>query len=203
MSYKLSKREKTLLYALLVLVIVLGGWFFMVKPSLSEYTEKQIKLSEDQMKLNHLKATYDDYANASAKALEESARFLTNQEAFHKPMNNEDIDKMMTGMALLHGLEPISLNIGETTPANISAYTTNLEDADDAAKENAKAEEEVLVNKVEVSMSLAGGVFNAFALADSIKDNTSLRLKDYSYVKAETVEDSSMVLVFEIYILNE
>lgn len=60
MSYKLSKREKTLLYALLVLVIVLGGWFFMVKPSLSEYTEKQIKLSEDQMKLNHLKATYED-----------------------------------------------------------------------------------------------------------------------------------------------
>lgn len=204
MSYKLSKREKKLLYILLILVIVLGGWFLLLEPSFKEYNEKSADLGEKEITLSGLKNTYLDYVDAPAKALDESAKFLTNKEKFYTTMINEDVDKMMTRMALLYGLQPLSLTIGEVTPANIVSYETSLaESSTTESSSNSESDEEVIVNKIEVSMSLAGDITNAFALADSIKDSTSIRLKDYSYIKGETVVESSMVLVFDIYMVNE
>lgn len=200
MNYKLSKREKTLMYILLLLVIVLSGWFLMVEPSLSEYNQKQTILSEKQMQLSTLKATYADYVDAPAKAVDESAKYLTNKENFYQSMTNEDIDKLMTRMALLHSLKPLSLSIGQSEAANITSYVNSLDEDKNSTSDN---EEDTLINKVEISMSLAGDLYNAFALADDIKDSTSMRLKNYSYVRGETVQDSSMVLVFDIYMINE
>lgn len=200
MSYKLSKREKRLLYILLILVIVLVGWFFIIEPSLTEYNEKTLELGEKRVALNGLKNTYSDYVNAPEKALEESAKFITNKENFNEMMINEDIDQMMTRMALLYGLQPISLSISEPIPIDLVAYTDSLSDED---KPSDSSERIVEINKVEVSMNLGGEIFNAFALADSIKDSTSIRLKDYSYVRAETVAESTMILVFDIYMINE
>lgn len=199
MSYKLSKREKKLLYILLILVIVLGGWFLLLEPSFAEYNEKNTVLGEKEITLNSLKNTYSDYVDAPAKALDESAKFIANKEKFYQKMISEDIDKMLTGMALLHGLQPLSLTIGEVTPANIVSYETSLAES----TTDSKSDEEVIVNKIEVSMSLAGDIANAFKLADSIKDSTSIRLKDYSFIQEETVVESSMVLVFDIYMVNE
>lgn len=204
MSYKLSKREKKLLYILLILVILLGGWFLLLEPSFKAYNEKSAQLGEKEVTLSGLKNTYADYVDAPAKALDESAKFITNKEKFYQMMISEDIDKMMTGMALLHGLQPLSLTIGEVTPANIVSYETSLaESSSTESSTNSESDENVIVNKVEVSMSLAGEIVNAFALADSIKDNTSIRLKDYSYIQGETIVESSMVLVFDIYMVNK
>lgn len=200
MSYKLSKREKKLLYILLILIIILGGWFLLLEPSFTQYNEKSAELSEKEITLNGLKSTYTDYVEAPAKALDESAKFITNKEKFYQTMISEDIDKMLTGMALLHGLEPLSLTIGEVTPANIVSYETSL---DQSSNDSESSDEEMIVNKVEVSMSLAGDIANAFALADSIKDSTSIRLKNYSFIQGETVIESSMILVFDIYMVNE
>lgn len=200
MSYKLSKREKRLLYILLILVMVLVGWFFIIEPSLTEYNEKTLEIGEKRVALNGLKNTYSDYVNAPEKALEESAKFISNKENFNEMMINEDIDQMMTRMALLYGLQPISLNISEPTPIDLVAYTDSLSDED---KPSDLSDRKVEINKVEVSMNLGGEIFNAFALADSIKDSTSIRLKDYSYVRAETVAESTMILVFDIYMINE
>lgn len=204
MSYKLSKREKKLLYILLILVIVLGGWFLLLEPSFKEYNEKSAEIGEKEITLNSLKNTYTEYVDAPAKALDESAKFLTNKEKFYQMMISEDIDKMMTGMALLHGLQPLSLTIGEVTPVDIVSYEASLDESStNESSSNSESDEDVIVNKIEVSMSLAGDVANAFRLADSIKDSTSIRLKDYSFIQGETVVESSMVLVFDIYMVYE
>ncbi|MDD3049146.1 MAG: hypothetical protein PHQ89_04125 [Bacilli bacterium] len=205
MNYKLSKREKTLMYILLLLIIVLVGWFLLLEPSLSEYTEKQSQLSENKIKLNGLKSTYADYEDAPTKALDESAKYITNKEKFYKAMTNEDIDKLLTRMALLHSLKPVNLNIGEISAADeIVSYDDSLDKEETTKTESTTGTEKtILVNKVEVSMSLAGEINNAFALADEIKDNSALRLKSYSYIKGETTLKSSMILVFDVYMINE
>lgn len=199
MNYKLSKREKNLLYILLIIVIVIGGWFLLLEPSFKEYNEKSAELGEKEITLNGLKNIYSDYVDAPAKALEASARFISNKQKFYQVMISEDVDKMMTGMALLYGLKPISLSIGEVTSANIVSYESSLAES----STDSESDDEVIVKKIEVSMNLAGEVANALTLADSIKDNTSIRLKDYSYVRAETVAESSMIFVFDIYMVNE
>ncbi|NBK98154.1 MAG: hypothetical protein EOM50_09055 [Erysipelotrichia bacterium] len=200
MKYKLSKREITLLYILLILLIIVCGWFFIIEPSFSQYNEKQIVLSEKQGKENTLKATYDDYKNAPKKAIEESVKYLENKEKLHVLMSSEDMDRTLTGMALLYGLTPYSLSIGEVEDIDVVSYQEYLKEKD---KESSETIDAKMVKKVEVSMSLAGDIYNAFALADSIKDDDSMRLKSYAYLKGESVEKSQMNLVFDIYMVNE
>lgn len=198
MSYHLSKREKTLLYVLLLLVIIVVGWFFVLEPTLTKHNKLQTKLEEKEIQLHSLQSTYDDYKNAPEKALDETAKFNTYKERFYPFMNGEDIDNLLTRMCLLHNLKPYSLTINDITQADVVSFADRLKETEDDKKKGSS-----IISKTDVTMSVAGDILNAFALADEIKDNTSIRLKEYTYNKGETIMDSTMILTFELYMLSE
>lgn len=199
MKYKLSKREIMLMYILLCIIVVLGGWFFLLEPSLSEKTKVSTELSNQKTELISAKTAYEVYRGAKEQLEKEQKTLVEITTGFSNVMDNEDIDQMLTGLALLHGLRPLTLNIDQQQAANLQTYNKE-ETANEET--NVKSEDDTngILRSVDVTMSVEGNLTSVYSLADSLKDDHSIKLRNFSYTSGE--EKGTHVLDFTIYMLN-
>lgn len=193
MKYKLTKREKMLLYVLLFIMIVMGGWFLLLEPSLKQRAASDLKLAEKQTTLISTKGMYENYRSAKEALEEENKTFTEATTGFSKVLNNEDIDKKLTRLAILHSLRPVSLSIGETQDASLQVYNASKDD--EAAKEDTTT----MLKSAEVTITVEGTLNDVYALADTLKDDYSMKLRQFSYASGE--EKSTHTLNFTIYML--
>lgn len=198
MKYKFSKREIMLMYILLCIVVVLGGWFFLLEPSLSEKTKVSTELSNKKTELISAKTTYELYRGAKEQLEKEQKTLVEITTGFSSVMDNEDIDQMLTGLALLHGLRPLTLNIDQQQAANLQSYTQEETNAEASPK--SEGDDSGILRSVDVTMSVEGSLVSVYSLADSLKDDYSIKLRNFSYTSGE--EKGTHVLDFTIYMLS-
>lgn len=200
MKYKLSKREIMLMYILLCIIVVLGGWFFLLEPSLSEKTKVSTELSNQKTELISAKTTYEVYRGAKEQLEKEQKTLVEITTGFSNVMDNEDIDQMLTGLALLHGLRPLTLDINEQQAANLQSYSEESKKEEKADATNSEVVDNGILRSVDVTMSVEGSLASVYSLADSLKDDYSIKLRNFSYTSGE--EKGMHVLDFTIYMLN-
>ncbi len=118
---KLTTREKKLLYILLLALILVVGGRYLVFPFYLGYTESRGELS----KLQNIKIT-EDFSSTLLSAQKDELQLKENDLKIKKSyipdhMDNESIDKFVTGLMTQSGMSPISLQIGTS-----SALTTEI-----------------------------------------------------------------------------
>lgn len=200
MMNKLSKREKTMLYILGLILIIGGGIYFLVPPMLDNYTlsQEEAAQAEEQRMLTEMQV-------AQLPALEEQIAQNRREAAMYSArlspaVRNEDLDKMITGMLLEHGLTPSSLAMTDTTQQPVPAFgadaeegaataeaapaetTTDTSQTGDAAAETQAAPVEATVYTNDITVVVRGSVDNVVSFVDYISTQDGIYVTSCSFI---------------------
>lgn len=197
MKMKLTKREKVLLYTLMIIVIVAVGVFFFTLPVISSRDTLSQEKEVAQMQLATLKAQEVKETNLAEK-LEAAKTELANQKArFYADFHAEDVDALLTSMVYQYGMTPISMSISEVKEEELYTYEETLQ-----MRNKEEASNEIEPKKVQVcnvSMQISGEISQAQALVDAANANTSLRVSGVNY-EVEAM-DKTISVTFKLYLI--
>lgn len=158
----LSAREKRMLYFLLCFLLVMGGWFFLLKPQLDKGNELNLELLDTQIEHDNLQLKLLEYQNAPIQLEQVRAEIKTIISKYNPYYVNEDIDRIVTTLFLQHGLEPKSLSIETPEPIKI-------DDTDS------------IVDALPVRMVVTGQFYQMTAALDGLQSLTGIKVADFSY----------------------
>lgn len=120
----LSKREKILIYIMIILIIICIGWFLLLQPQLTKHQDlsSQKQLLETQIQANSIIPNNGDLTsqiNSVTKEIE------TTKQGLYEILGKEDLDKLITGLAQQYKLVPKNLTIGDITKTKLTQYSKN------------------------------------------------------------------------------
>lgn len=194
MNYKFSKREVKLLYLLMCLLIVVLGWYFMVEPSLREANVKESELTALEIQRDSTKKSYEEYASAKENLVLEKEKQEVMKAMYLEFSENEDLDQMLTGLALRYHLTPLSLEIEPFVAADSTAYL------EEQKKEDVQ---EPIVYSANVNMNIAGSMNNVLLLADEVKQSSYCKFKSLNYIQGDEDKPNEMRLSFVVYMVKK
>ena len=208
----LSKREKQLLYILLVFLLVMAGWFFAIKPSLENYRKQKNLLSQKETTLAELKSQLTQYQNAPSQLAAQTQTYKSLTKKYYKVLKNEKISEMFTDEIKSANLTPTNLTISDaqddvsssnntenSSSSSSSAMSTNTQAA---SSTNAK-----LVTKY-VDVTVNGKIDQVSDLLQNIEGDTkSVGVTGLSYTPASTSSDTksedSFTIQFAVYMIKK
>ena len=101
---KLSSREKTLIYILVILLIVCFGWLILLQPQLTSHTSLKSSKDSLELQLTELKGTSSSSSTEDIKTqimnVNQEIKALNDQ--FYNLMSKEDIDQLITNLTKKH-----------------------------------------------------------------------------------------------------
>lgn len=197
----LSKREKVLLYVLLCLIIVVGGVFMMVLPAMQRHNELSSDHASAEMSLQQAKASIIDYGSLDKDIKKATSELTKVKKKFFTTMAKEDVDALITQMAIEHNLVPESLNINDTESENVVDYKEYLKLLE-SGKTPTKAEENSTnVMKVyNVSLSVTGSIADVQTLVNDANKTQTLKIASVSYSE-QREEQKTIAVTFKIYMI--
>ena len=184
----LSAREKRMLYFLLCFLLVMGGWFFLLKPQLDKGNELNLELLDTQIEHDNLQQTLLEYQVAPQKLEEVRAAIQSIKNKYNTFMVNEDVDRLITTLYLQHGLDPISLSIGEITPLQL--------DTEDNVESG--------MAQMPIQMVASGQLYQLTAALDALQTLNGIKVAGFSY--AEPIDPTQIptgIYDINIYLTNE
>lgn len=208
----LSKREKQLLYILLVFLLVMAGWFFAIKPSLENYRKQKNLLSQKETTLAELKSQLTQYQNAPSQLAAQTQTYKSLTKKYYKVLKNEKISEMFTDEIKSANLTPTNLTISDaqddvsssnnTTNSSSSSSSATSTDTQAASSTNAK-----LVTKY-VDVTVNGKIDHVSDLLQNIEGDTkSVGVTGLSYTPASTSSDTksedSFTIQFAVYMIKK
>ncbi|GEM_PF-1499204 len=208
----LSKREKQLLYILLVFLLVMAGWFFAIKPSLENYRKQKNLLSQKETTLAELKSQLTQYQNAPSQLAAQTQTYKSLTKKYYKVLKNEKISEMFTDEIKSANLTPTNLTISDaqddvsssnnTENSSSSSSSTMSTNTQAASSTNAK-----LVTKY-VDVTVNGKIDQVSDLLQNIEGDTkSVGVTGLSYTPASTSSDTksedSFTIQFAIYMIKK
>ena len=208
----LSKREKQLLYILLVFLLVMAGWFFAIKPSLENYRKQKNLLSQKETTLAELKSQLTQYQNAPSQLAAQTQTYKSLTKKYYKVLKNEKISEMFTDEIKSANLTPTNLTISDaqddvsssnnTTNSSSSSSSATSTDTQAASSTNAK-----LVTKY-VDVTVNGKIDQVSDLLQNIEGDTkSVGVTGLSYTPASTSSDTksedSFTIQFAVYMIKK
>lgn len=201
----LTKREKTLLYVLLCTLIFIGGIFFLLLPALEKSTTLQDEYSNLELTLMTEKNNIVDTSNIEEDykaALEELNKVKTK---FYTMMKVEDVDKLITGLAITHFMNPTALSISEVSEEEVISYTEYLKQLQTDGSESTETGETETVKKIQVynvSLNVEGTIKQLQTLINDINKLKTIKLSSVSYTDQQG-SDKGMSLTFKIFMFSE
>lgn len=109
---KLSKREQLLLTILAFALVLVAGYYLLIRPQMSalaaaRLNQEQVATQREQMELllngNDLDARFS----------EQQQKAQENYDVFYSKLNSYNIDKILAELVTQHGLTPSRMQIGE------------------------------------------------------------------------------------------
>ncbi|MEG0328791.1 MAG: hypothetical protein RR624_00030 [Longicatena sp.] len=202
---KLTKREKTLLYILLCMVIFVGGAFLLVMPALEKNNTLKAEYEMQKIELQSTKASVVDYKDLDKSIKETSAKLVEVEGKFYKIMKNEDVDNLITSLTIAHGLTPASLQISEVVEEEVMSYKDylkTLEKKDEKAQsEPAKKDNKENMMKVyNVSLNVTGTIGNLQKMVDAANQSKTMKISAVSYSN-QSEADKAMTITFKIFMI--
>lgn len=129
----LSRREKMLLYIMALLIILVGGLYFLVLPAFEHYQSARATLAETELRKREADAAISSMEPVSARIDELRAQYAGLQQQLHPLLENEEFDKMITDMLLENGLLPVSLTVNSAGYLPLPEYGVVLDEEDEEA----------------------------------------------------------------------
>ena len=116
-------------------------------------------------------------------------------KGFYELLENQEVDELVTGLALKQGLKPVYLKIENTTPGIPAAYQTVVKskDSDDTTGSDSHSGSSILkyVNTTTVSITLQGSEQQIRAMLDDIARNyPGVQVRSFHMEESTYVDDS-------------
>lgn len=174
---KISNREKNLLYFLLVICVVLGGYKFLIEPQMVTANTYTAKYAELEMEKELLDLTTSASASSSETYEGNLAILEELQENIGAFIEDEALDTMMTNLIVSYGLEEseVSITQGATgyIPEGLEAITAKT-----------------------VTMNVSGTETQFIGFQEEIQKRTDCIISNLS-IRSE--EESNMDIVVVVY----
>jgi len=204
---KLSRREQILIYILVLLMVVVVGWYFMISPAMAKNTTLKQQRDNLEFELESKKAVYETNidVNAIKKAKDELVDY---HNKFMSIMNDYEIDVYFSELAAEYNLTPVDLTINEASETEIKSFSVALQEA--KAESNSKSE--TTSNKSEekeenpktlvanVQQKVTGSPTNIARYIGKISENTGVALQ-YTYNRDSTKEYT--ILTYNLYMIEK
>lgn len=183
---KLSKREKVLIYLLIWIGLLVGGVSYVLIPQFNERASLKDSYSEANTKKIEMKSTIDSKDEVETQKVEyiEKAKEMT--KYFQPNSVNEDMDRLITGLALSSGLTPSQLDIGNDLSKSSDVSTDSTSEGADSAASSDENTQTSLVDESQVliivplKITATGDFINVKNFLTAISEEDSLELVDFN-----------------------
>ena len=174
---KLSSREKTLIYILVILLIVCFGWLILLQPQLTSHTS--LKSSKDSLELQ-----------------------LTELNQFYNLMSKEDIDQLITNLTIEHKISPTNLTMSEITQTDLSSKKSDDNSSDNANDNTDESKSSnALVYSCVVTQTCKGTKANLLNLIEDVKNMSGLHINSVAY--ENSTGNLDLTITYTVYMVEK
>lgn len=209
LELELKPSDVILLKLLACVLIIFFAFRFFVFPGIEKHqnlTSQKDTLTyqkEEMQQTISSKAATEQLIEKQKENLAESA------EGFYEVMENQQLDELITGLALQHNLFPVSLNISQPVAGVPGAYQSGTTSSDSANTESNSFIQ--YLSTVTVSVTLQGTETQICELIDDVAKNypgiqiRSLDMQKATYVNAnlQAVEQMNCSCEFAVYMYQK
>ena len=209
LELELKPSDVILLKLLACVLIIFFAFRFFVFPGIEKHqnlTSQKDTLTyqkEEMQQTISSKAATEQFIEKQKDNLSESA------EGFYEVMENQQLDELLTGLALQHNLFPVSLNISQAVAGVPGAYQSGTTSSDSADTESNSFVQ--YLSTVTVSVTLQGTETQICELIDDVAKNypgiqiRTMDMQKATYVNAslQTVEQMNCNCDFAVYMYQK
>ena len=218
LELELKPGDVVLLKLLACVLILFFMARFLIFPGIEKHQDLESKRDDLQTKQEEIQNTIDSASTYEKMIATQKKTLDQESEGYYELLQNQQIDELVSGLALKHDLFPMYLYIAEPVPGIPAAYQLKSDDesSDDTSDLSEDASEDHItmiqyVNSTEVHMTLQGTESQIRAFLDDIAKNypgiqiRSFDMQEQTYVdsKLETVGQMNCTCVLSIYTCGE
>lgn len=195
LEMELKPGDVVLLKFLACLLIIFFSFRFFVFPGIEKHQDLVQVKEEKQIKKDEMVQTIKDRPANEEKIVKLNQKLAESGKGFYELLENQEVDELVTGLALKQRLKPVYLKIENTTPGIPAAYQTVVKskDSDDTAGSDSHSGSSVLkyVNTTTVSITLQGSEQQIRAMLDDIARNyPGVQVRSFHMEESTYVDDS-------------
>lgn len=140
MRLELSAKDILLLKLLFSILIAFLMIRFFIMPGLELYQENSIRSEELENKVAEMKTSIDEIPKHKKSVKERKKELEEKSAPYYAQMENRQVDELLTGLAVQHGLFPISMFIEDARPElpMTYLYAPQKEDAAQVSEDGAE-----------------------------------------------------------------
>lgn len=203
---KLSSREKTLIYILVILLIVCFGWLILLQPQLTSHTS--LKSSKDSLELQliELKATSSSSSTEDIKTqimnVNQEIKALNDQ--FYNLMSKEDIDQLITNLTIEHKISPTNLTMSEITQTHLedkNKKDSSSDSSDTDESSDSKKDDSSYVYTCVVTQTCKGTKANLVNLMEDVKNMSGLHINSVAY--ENSTGNLDLTITYTVYMVEK
>ncbi len=224
MKFSISKREKILIFAASILIIVLVMFQFVITPLYNGYTKKQNELNDLTAEMTALDEKLANEKASRQRLNKANETYKDIIKRYPLLMPNEDIDRLLTGICVENKLNPIMLGMtavtSEASPSSTTEDTTKAQpsntttdqttDTTDTSQTEGATDTEVqeptkpqpTFTVVSAAMTLKGDYNSLKSLITHTEKLEYIRINHLSFADQATDTAPSISIVFEISMIT-
>lgn len=218
---ELKPSDIILLKLLACILIIFFTARFLIFPGIEKYQDLSSQKEDLQYQQEEMQQTIDTKPVIEKKIEKQKEVLDESAQGFYVKMENQQLDELITGLALKHNLFPVYLNIGETVPGVPAAYQvteSNGSDSSDTSNDTASDSEGSdtgsmlqYIYTAPVTVTLQGTETEIRALMDDVARNypgiqiRTLDMQEQTYVNSDmqTVGQMNCNCEFAVYMYEE
>lgn len=203
----LTKREKILLYIVVYVIIIAVGGFLLCLPALERNTSLKSEYESIETQWLSTKAGIIEYEGLDQKIAEATAAHQEQVDKFYASSTTftEDVDNLITSLALRYRLKPMSLEVSEVVEETVISYQDHIQQLAKVEKEGEQAsetQEEIQPNVklFNVSLTVSGSIRDLQAMIHEANTLKSLKVGSVTYSN-QALATKSMSVSFIVYMI--
>lgn len=218
---ELKPSDIILLKLLACILIIFFTARFLIFPGIEKHQDLASQKEDLQYQQEEMQQTIDTKPVIEQKIEKQKEVLDESAQGFYVKMENQQLDELITGLALKHNLFPVYLNIGETVPGVPAAYqvtesngSDSSETSDDTASDGEGSDTGSMLQYIytaPVTVTLQGTETEIRALMDDVARNypgiqiRTLDMQEQTYVNSDmqTVGQMNCNCEFAVYMYEE
>jgi len=164
MKLEVTEKDIQLLKIVISALMVFLMLRFVIMPALDTYQANEFTLEETNMAADEMQSAIERAEVLEKSIVEKAEELKVSSIDYYEYMENREIDRLITGIALDNKIFPVSLAITEGVPKMVAPYHT-------AATEEASESEESYIYIGEADVVLEGTKNQAWNFLDDIANN--------------------------------
>ena len=203
---KLSSREKTLIYILVILLIVCFGWLILLQPQLTSHTSLKSSKDSLELQLTELKVTSSSSSTEDIKTqimnVNQEIKALNDQ--FYNLMSKEDIDQLITNLTIEHKISPTNLTMSEVTQTHLedkNKKDSSSDSSDTDESSESKKDDSSYVYTCVVTQTCKGTKANLVNLMEDVKNMSGLHINSVAY--ENSTGNLDLTITYTVYMVEK